>query len=144
MASGRPHRSSPVIDELSRPFWEGALRRELVIQQCVHCGFLQHPPHPECARCYRSSRAFTKVSGEGVIYEAAIVCAPLVAGWESAVPYACVVIELSEQPGLLIGSNLVGAPTSFAQVGQWVVADFDHGDDGSSYLVFRLAARGAL
>jgi hypothetical protein len=49
------------------------------------------------------------VSGCGTIFERAIVESPVVVGFENDVPYACLLVELEEQPDLLIAGNLVDA-----------------------------------
>jgi hypothetical protein len=35
----------PIIDELSKPFWDHALEHRLSVQACTHCRHLQFPPH---------------------------------------------------------------------------------------------------
>ena len=37
-------KQSPVPDEVDKPFWDAANEDRLVVQYCVECDRLQHPP----------------------------------------------------------------------------------------------------
>jgi uncharacterized OB-fold protein len=109
-----------------------------VIQRCRDCGFYVHPPYPECTSCRSESLGFEAVSGRGEIYERAIVESPVVVGFEDDVPYACLLVELEEQPGLLIAGNLADAPPSDALIGRRVEVVFREDPDGFTLPMFRL------
>ena len=51
MPDGAYARPLPRINRLSRPFWEGAKRHELMLQRCVGCGRHRFPPSERCAEC---------------------------------------------------------------------------------------------
>lgn len=134
-----PARPRPVVDSLSQAFWEGAGRRVLVVQRCRDCGFYVHPPYPECTNCLGENLGFEAVSGRGKIYERAIVQSPVVVGFEDDVPYACLLVELEEQPELLVAGNLVDAPPDDAVIGRGVEVVFRKDLDGFTLPAFRLA-----
>ena len=133
-----PSRPQPVVDALTAPFWEGAARHELVLQRCRACGYYVHPPYPECSKCRSNDLTFEVVRGCGTIFERAIVESPVVVGFEAAVPYACLFVELDEQQGLLVAGNLVDSTPDQAQIGRRVEVVF-RDDDGLTLPMFKLA-----
>jgi uncharacterized OB-fold protein len=64
---------------------------------------------------------------------------PVVPGFEGAVPYACVVVELDEQPELLVAGNLVGADPTEAVIGRRVEVAFETFADDVALAMFRLS-----
>ena len=135
----RALRPRPVPDDLSRPFWDGVADHKLVIQRCRDCQTYVHPPYPECTSCRSSDLNFEPVSGRGVIFERVIVASPVVVGFEDDVPYACLVIELEEQPELLVAGNLDGAKSPYdATIGHPVEVTFKEDVDGFTLPYFRL------
>jgi uncharacterized OB-fold protein len=101
------------------------------------CGNRDHPPFPECTRCRSTDVGFAAVSGNGRIFERAIVRAPVVPGFESDVPYACIAVELDEQPGLLVATRFAGVAED-AVIGARVVVSFASDDQGVVLPFFRL------
>ncbi|MHB8466812.1 MAG: Zn-ribbon domain-containing OB-fold protein [Acidimicrobiales bacterium] len=131
----------PVVDELSAPFWAGVARRELVIERCRVCGYYVHPPFPECTRCREADFEFVAVSGRGRIFERAIVTSPVVVGFEDRVPYACLFVELEEQPQLLVAGILVDGSAVEAVIGRPVEVVFRADEvDGFVLPMFRPTA----
>ncbi|MDO8672318.1 MAG: zinc ribbon domain-containing protein, partial [Dehalococcoidia bacterium] len=61
-------RPAPVPDEASMPFFEGAKRRELMIQRCKTCGAHLYPTKLRCDICLDSDIEWVKASGKGQIY----------------------------------------------------------------------------
>jgi len=133
-------RPRPIPDALSQAFWSGIARRQLVLQRCRACGYYIHPPYPECTSCRASDYSFEPVSGNGTIFERAIVTAPIVPGFEDRLPYACLFVELDEQPDLLVAGNLIDADPYLAEIGRCVEVVFRDDDiDGFTLPFFRLA-----
>ncbi|MGF7234233.1 MAG: Zn-ribbon domain-containing OB-fold protein [Frankia sp.] len=94
--------------ELTSGFWEAASRHELAIQRCRACGRWFHPPVPLCSRCHSEKLGFDPVSGLGTIYASTSTTESLVPGFEEHLPLVVVAVELDEQEGLVVVSNLVG------------------------------------
>jgi uncharacterized protein len=115
--SARSEKPVPVPDELSQPFWDAAKEHRLSIQRCGECGYYNHPPRPLCERCSSARLAFAPVSGRGKIYTFTIMHQPSVAGFEAEVPYVNIVVELEEQPLLLMVSNLPHADLPRLRIG---------------------------
>jgi uncharacterized protein len=137
----RALRPRPVPDDLTQPFWDGVADHKLVMQRCRDCRTYVHPPYPECTNCRSSDLTFEPVSGRGVIFERAIVTSPVVVGFEDSVPYACLFVELAEQPGLLVAGNLVDAAPDEAEIGRPVEVVFRQDIDGFTLPVFKLVGK---
>jgi uncharacterized OB-fold protein len=103
-------RPVPAPDDVSGFFWNAAAEHRLVLQRCRSCLKLQYPPEVCCVHCQAEEFEPADVSGRGVIYSYAVVDRPLHAGFVNALPYVVVLVELDEQPGLHILTNLVDVP----------------------------------
>lgn len=83
------------------PFWDGAARGELLIQQCPSCWNRWHPPGPSCPRCGRLDPEWVPASGRAELYSLVVVrraAHPLVESW---LPYNVALVELEEGPRLV-------------------------------------------
>lgn len=103
-------RPVPAPDDVSGFFWNAAAERRLVLQRCSSCSKLQYPPEVCCAHCQSQEFEAAEVSGRGAIYSYAVVDRPLHAGFIDALPYVVTLVELDEQPGLRMLTNLVDVP----------------------------------
>jgi len=109
MGAPQPGRPLPAADDLTRPHWDAARAGRLEVQRCHDCGLYAHPPTPCCHRCLGTDLGFEVVSGRGTVYS-------VTETWSGArhpyfaerVPYPVAIIELDDQPGLLMYSNLPG------------------------------------
>src|SRR5579884_2361456 len=97
-------RPLPVIDETTAPYWEAARQGMLVILRCSRCRRWRNPPSPVCPDCFSEAADWEQVSGLGTVSHFTVLRQPRVGGFEDAVPYAVIVVELDEQPGLLFVS----------------------------------------
>ncbi|HEX4210756.1 MAG TPA: OB-fold domain-containing protein [Candidatus Binataceae bacterium] len=132
MSEQRP-KPVPVADELSAPFWQGARDRQLVIQRCADCDYYNHPPRPFCDACLSQRFEFQVVSGRGSIYSFTVMHQRDVAGFEHEAPFINIVVELAEQPLLLMVANLPGDERERVRVGVPVEVCFE--DRGTDSLV---------
>lgn len=103
-------RPVPAPDEVSRFYWEAAADRRLVLQRCKACHTMQYPPEICCVHCQAQEFEAAQTSGRGVIYSYSVVDRPLHAGFVDALPYVVALVELDDQPGLRILTNLVDVP----------------------------------
>jgi uncharacterized protein len=101
-------RPVPQPDAVSQGFWDAAERGELAIQRCANCRVYQHPPRPVCRACGGTDLGFEPVSGEGRIWSWTVTHHSVLKGFEAAIPYSCLIIELIEQEGLFLISDLIG------------------------------------
>jgi hypothetical protein len=128
----------PAADELSRPFWDAARERRLVIQRCGSCGYYNHPPRRFCDACLAQNSRFEAISGRGTIYTFTVMHQRDVAGFEDDAPFVNIVVELAEQPQLLMVPNLPIADRDKVRIGAAVEVDFEDRGDGVVVPQFRL------
>lgn len=131
-------RPRPVPTELTNRFWEAAARRELGIQRCDGCGLWFHPPVPVCTACYSEKLRFEPVSGLGTIHTYTVMTEALVPGFEAGVPLVVVAVELDEQEGLVVVSNLAGFDGTDVPIGARAEVTFEELPDGIVLPQFRL------
>ncbi len=115
----------PVPDELTRPFWEAAREHRLVVQRCIACGYYNHPPRSACDACLAQQLRFEQVSGQGRIYSFTVMHQRDVPGFEAEAPFINIVVELNEQPMLLMVSNLPFSERERVRIGTPVKVDFE-------------------
>jgi len=128
----------PVPDELSRPFWDAAKERCIVIQRCRACGYYNHPPRRFCDACLAQDLHFQSVSGRGSVFSFTVMHQRDVAGFEEDAPFINIVVELVEQPNLLMVSNLPIADRAKVRIGAAVQVDFEDRGDGVVVPQFRI------
>jgi uncharacterized OB-fold protein len=107
-APSTDERPLPEPDATSRFHWEAATEGRLLIQACSACGHRQYPPEVCCVRCQSTDLDHVESAGRGTIYSHALVERPFHMGFLEAVPYVVVLVELNDQPGLRLVTNLVG------------------------------------
>jgi hypothetical protein len=118
-------RATPAVTDLTRPFWDAAREGRLVIQRCGDCAYYNHPPRPSCDHCLSTNLGFEDVSGTGTVWSHTVMHQKSVAGFEDAVPYLTALIELDEQPLLLLVTNLPGADPAAVKIGDRVRVTFE-------------------
>lgn len=101
-----PLRPRPTADGPTQPFWAAAQRGQLAIQRCQACRLWQQPPSTGCHRCGGGPLAFEPVSGAAQLFSWSVVHQGLSPGFEERVPYLILVVELVEQAGLLMLTDM--------------------------------------
>lgn len=119
-----------VATPLNTFFWEAARREKLVIQRCEACRRYVHPPLPLCPECGGGALAPERVSGKGVVESFTIVRRVFHPGFAEDVPYVVARIELDEQPGLVLITNVKDIPVEAVRIGLRVEVMFEHRPDG--------------
>ena len=119
----------PDLDRLpdyEQGFWEGSRNRELRIQRCAECEVFRHLPTPMCPHCHSLDYDWTPVSGRGVVYSYVIARHPVhpAIREREQLPYNVCVIELEEQVGLRIGSNVLDIAPEDIYIGMPVEVTF--------------------
>jgi uncharacterized protein len=126
----------PEINDDNAAFWTGGRERALMITHCEECGYRTHPPTPRCPSCFSDRVAPSPVSGRGRVYSFTINRREWSPGLE--VPYVIAVVELEEQPGLRLLTNIVGCPAEEVTIEMPVQVEFV--ERGPAFLpVFRRA-----
>ena len=120
----------PVLDDLSRPYWEAARKGTLLLQRCATCGRHQFYPRPFCLSCAGSDLEWVEATGTGTLHTFAVVHRTADPAFADDVPYVFAVVELSEGPRLTV--NVVDTPSESLRCDMRVRIIFaDVGDDAA-------------
>lgn len=122
-----PFRVLPAVDDENRFFWTAGAEGELRFLRCQSpsCGYWLHPPAPYCPRCGGREVAPEAVSGRGQVWSYTVNHHP----WDGTPePWNIVLVELDEQPGLRLTSNLVGVADDDLRIGMAVQVTFEEHD----------------
>jgi len=129
----------PIPDELTETFWESINQRRLVIQRCQNCRTYYHPPVGLCPECLSTELTYEPVSGRGTINSFTITYDARQPAFEAIQPYTVAIVELVEQKGLFMLSNVPGTPADEIRIGLAVVVDFEEIVPGRLIPQFRAA-----
>jgi len=137
----------PPINDETAPFWEGAARGELRMQQCTDTGRLVFPPRATSPFGQRREPTWVTVSGRGTIWSFVVPHPPLLPQFAEVAPYNVVLVELEEDPTVRLIGNLVEAPggsigqidPASIEIGASVRAVFEEPEDGVAMLRWVLA-----
>jgi uncharacterized OB-fold protein len=120
-------RPLPLLNELNTFFWTSGADGRLRMQRCADCGHWQHPAGVICTRCASRNVAPQVLSGKATIQAMTLNHQPWIPGVE--VPYVIAIVELDEQPGLHLTTNIVGTPPESVTIGQRVRVTFEAHED---------------
>jgi uncharacterized protein len=130
----------PTPDRYTEFFWQGANEGRLLILRCNSCGTYIHLPRPVCRSCQSFDLAPAEVSGRGTVYSFTETFRPFHPYFVDKVPYLLATIELVEQPGLMLLSNLVEVSGADARIGTPVEVTYRALSEAQSIPVFRPVA----
>jgi uncharacterized OB-fold protein len=114
-------RPVPTADE--RAFWAGGAEGRLLVHRCRACRQWFHPPAPVCPHCHDRDVGPEQVSGRATVWAATVNHQP----WFPSIPppYVVAIVELVEQPGLRMLSNVVGCAPELVVAGLTVTVEFE-------------------
>jgi uncharacterized OB-fold protein len=107
----------PLVDDVTRFFWDGAARGELLILRCRACLRFVHPPRPVCPFCFTDDLAPEAVSGQATLYTWTVAEQAFHPYFADKLPYVYATVELPEQPGLRVVTNVVECPFAELRAG---------------------------
>jgi len=125
--SAVPFRILPRVTAANEHFWRGGAEGKLQFLRCNVCGTWIHPPAPVCPSCYGRDVAVAAVSGLATVVTFTLNHQPWVPAPDH--PYAIAIVELDEQPGLRLMTNVVGCPAEAVSIGQRVRVVFEQHED---------------
>lgn len=116
-------RPAPSLTARTEAYWRSGADGILRLAQCGNCGWRLHPPRPVCPKCRARDIAFKPVSGRAAIHAFAINRYQ----WTPALtpPYVMAEVELEEQQGLLIMTNIIGCAPEEVHVDMPVCVFFE-------------------
>jgi uncharacterized OB-fold protein len=118
-------RLRPYPDPDTAGYWDAARRHQLDILRCARCGRYVHFPAPTCDVCGTTDLHWTTVSGRGTVYTFVVVHQSTTPGFDVRTPYVVAWIELEEQVGLHVLSDIVECHPSEVSIGMLVEVVFD-------------------
>ena len=119
---------TPEPDDVTAFYWRGAAEGTLLVLRCEACGYLSHPPDVACARCGAAALDPAPMSGFGTVYSFTIVRQAFDPAFLAEVPYVVALVELDEQPGLLVLANVVDTDIDAVDIGLRVEVTFEDRD----------------
>lgn len=128
-------RPRPIPTPESQFFWDAALEHRLAILKCDDCGKFNHWPRPICRFCLSDRQTPVDVSGQGTVWSYSVVTYDYHPGLRP--PYVIASIELVEQAGLRLVSNIVGCAEADLSVGMPVEVFFEDVAGDYSVPLFR-------
>ena len=99
-----PNLPLPQPPEEAEPFFAALKEGRLVVQRCVACGKLSHPPKAMCGDCQGTAFDWQPMSGRGEVYSYVVTYQAVHPAFVDHTPMATVEVELVEGPRLV--SNL--------------------------------------
>lgn len=121
-----PFRVLPALDATNEFFWTAGGHGELRFLRCQACGYHLHPPGPRCPDCGALDLRPEAVSGRGTV----VSCTVNHQQWAGPEePWVIAIVELAEQAGLRLTTNIVGCAPDDVHIDQEVTVTFEqHGD----------------
>jgi uncharacterized OB-fold protein len=123
----RPFRVLPRVTDQNEHFWRGGADGELRFLRCQDCGYWIHPPAPICPECLSKDVAAEPVSGDAVVHTFTINEQLWIPTLDP--PYVVAIVELPEQAGLRLTTNIVGCAPHEVTIGMPVHVSFEEYDD---------------
>jgi uncharacterized OB-fold protein len=120
------NRPVPVPTADDAGFWRGGAEGTLLVHRCHTCHRWFHPPAPVCSRCYSRDVAPEATSGRGEVWAHTVNHQPWFPGMPP--PYVVAIVELVEQPGLRLTTNIVGCAPDAVRAGLAVEVCFEQVD----------------
>jgi uncharacterized OB-fold protein len=125
--SDKPFRVLPRVTPENEHFWRGGERGELRFLRCAACRTYVHPPSPVCPTCYARELAPEAVSGRATVLTYTWNHQPWVPSPDH--PYPIAIVEIEEQAGLRLMTNVLRVTEETLRVGMQVQVVFEHHDD---------------
>ena len=126
IVEGAVARMTPALTESTRPYWTGGATGQLLVPRCDACGRWADPGATACGDC-GGELYHRAVSGRGTVFTFTVNAQP----WnpELPVPYVVALVELDEQEGLRVATNIVGCEPEEVRIGMPVKVLFEHQGD---------------
>lgn len=131
----------PAITEETQPFWDAAADGRLVVEHCDACGADTFPPRGMCRTCRSRDVGWVEVAGPGTVYTYTVNHQRWMP--DLAVPYAVVLVEFADHPGVRVAGRLRGCAPDDAAIGMTVDVGFEPGPDGVAIPSFVARSSGA-
>ncbi len=118
----------PAVTEETEPFWSAAAEGRLLVERCNACGAESFPPRGICRRCRSRDTAPREVTSRGTVYSFTVNHQQWLPDLD--VPFALVLVEFPDHPGVRVVGRLRGVPPEDVAVGTEVEVGFEPGPGG--------------
>ena len=118
----------PAITEETAPFWTAAAEGRLLVEHCDACGADSFPPRGMCRSCRSRDIGWVEVTGPGTVYSFTVNHQRWLPDLE--VPYAVVLIEFADHPGVRVAGRIRGVAPGDVRIGMTVAVGFEPGPGG--------------
>ncbi len=132
----KPLRLLPQVTPENEHFWLGGADNELRFLRCGSCRYYVHPPAPLCPECLSRDLSPEAVSGRAVVHTFTVNHQPWIPGFDP--PYVVSIVELDEQEGLRLTTNLVNCKPEDISIGLRVHVLFEDLGEGVFLPLFEL------
>ena len=133
--SEKPFRILPRVTPENEHFWHGGAEGELRFLRCDSCRTWVHPPAPLCPACESFELSPEAVSGRAELVTYTENHHPWIPGFPP--PYLVAIVELPEQSGLRLTTNLIDCDADSIRIGMPLRVIFEEADDGIYLPLFR-------
>ena len=130
-------RPVPALEPYSEAYWRACRAGRLEFTRCAVCEWFIHPSRPICPRCRGRSLAVVAVSGRARLYSYTVNHQAWFPG--QPVPYVIGLVELVEQAGLRLTTNIVGCPPERLEIGMDLRVVFETVNDDIALPLFEPA-----
>ncbi len=117
----------PRVTDGNRFFWTSGEDGRLRFLRCRSCGYWIHPPGPLCPECHSWDVAPEPVSGRATLHTYTVNHQAWIPGFDP--PYVIAIVELPEQEGLRLTTNLVGVDLDRLEIGMALQVVFEPWED---------------
>jgi uncharacterized OB-fold protein len=125
-----PSKPVPRPDAASAPFFDGALRGELMLLRCRRCAtfmtptaYLRTPPRPRCVSCFSADLEWTAASGKATLYSFALMHQLYDEAFAAEIPYNVCVVDTEE--GVRLTSQVVDCDNDRLRIGMPLEVTFE-------------------
>jgi uncharacterized OB-fold protein len=118
-----PLRVPPAINPLNEEFWLGGFSGLLRIQRCDDCRTWNHPATTVCRSCLSRNVQYESATGRASVVSFTINHHQ----WSPSAtsePYVVALVELDEQAGLRLVTNILDCPPTEVFIGMRVEVEF--------------------
>jgi len=124
----RPFRLLPQLTPENEHYWKSGARGALCFLRCDGCKTYVHPPAPVCPSCLSRQLAPAAVSGRARLVTWTVNHHPWIPGFDP--PYVIAIVEIEEQAGLRVTTNLVNCAPEALRPDLPVQVLFEEREDG--------------
>jgi len=125
----------PVLEGLTKQFYDWCKQGELRFQRCTDCSAWRHVPREMCPACGSWSWQWARSSGRGQVFTWTTAARPLHPAFKDSAPYAPVVVEMEE--GVRLLSEMIDTAPDALAIGMPVQVAFEAVTDEVTLPKFR-------